>query len=176
MAGGCRVLLCGSSKGSPSPPPASHVCVHIRAMLFSGALAFLDHLSLTDQKTEKISQDSHAVTGQHHTYTPPLTLPPTTNFTTITTTTILQLQTTLLYLHCFQTSNVTLLPSSLDGAMLPGTSGEERPRGIENKSSIGDAAERAAPHSGSIILPLPLRLSLFMVSLLMCPVCCFLLF
>lgn len=119
---------------NPCPPPG----VHIRAMLFSGALAFfgpsLPHRSndFGKKKEKKISQDSHAVTGKHHTDTPPFSLPRphhhhlyyyyyyyyySTASDFITVPPLLS-----------DPSTSSLLPSPLDGALLPGTNGEERGR------------------------------------------------
>ena len=112
----------------PNPPrPSSSPAFISERCCSRERLLFLDHLSLTDQTTlgkkkkkkKKISQDSHAVTGKHHTDPPPFSPPPpsqTTTFTTITTTTtttILQHQTSLLYLHCYQTPPPRLFSRAL---------------------------------------------------------------
>lgn len=133
----------GSLDGWPSPLPSPRKPlptpgVHIRAMLFSGALAFfgpsLPHRSndFGKKKEKKISQDSHAVTGKHHTDTPPFSLPRphhhhlyyyyyyyyySTASDFITVPPLLS-----------DPSTSSLLPSPLDGALLPGTNGEERGR------------------------------------------------
>lgn len=92
---------------NPCPPPAfiSERCCSRERLLF------LDHLSLTDQTTlgkkrKRKSARTRMLLRGNTTPTPrpSLSPAPTTTFTTITTTTtILQHQTSLLYLHCYQT-------------------------------------------------------------------------
>lgn len=103
----------------PLPPPPG---VHIRAMLFSGALAFfgpsLPHRSNDfGKKRKKKSARTRMLLRGNTTPTPRPSLSPaptTTTFTTITTTTtILQHQTSLLYLHCYQTPPPRLFSRAL---------------------------------------------------------------
>lgn len=119
---------------NPCPPPAfiSERCCSRERLLFFGPS--LPHRSndFGKKKEKKISQDSHAVTGKHHTDTPPFSLPRphhhhlyyyyyyyyySTASDFITVPPLLS-----------DPSTSSLLPSPLDGALLPGTNGEERGR------------------------------------------------
>lgn len=103
---------------NPCPPPAfiSERCCSRERLLF------LDHLSLTDQTTlgkkkKKKSARTRMLLRGNTTPTPRPSLSPaptTTTFTTITTTTtILQHQTSLLCLHCYQTPPPRLFSRAL---------------------------------------------------------------
>lgn len=112
----------------PFPPPAPWSSYRSDAVLGSVCL-FLDHLSVTDQKTlgkKRISQDEHAVSGgtphQHPALSrrpppPPLLL-------------LLLLFYDIGLHYCTSTamnpSTSSLLLSPLDSLLLPGTNGEER--------------------------------------------------
>lgn len=110
--------------------------------------------------------------------------PPTAiTFTTITTTTtILQHQTSLLYLHCYQPPPPRLFSRALWTVRCCQARAERREAGgredLQNKSSSVCTRDvtlqrRQRHENGSIALSPSHFISLFMVSLLMCPVCAF---
>lgn len=144
-------------------------------MLFLGALAFFLVLFVfflcvffgpsshhTDQKTWKKNLRGLACCygEKPHQQAPPCSLhpvpplPPTTNFTTITTTTttILQRQTSLLYVHCYQTPPPRLFSQAIwTVCCCQAQNGEERGRWTRDITKFctgGEvtlAAETAAP-------------------------------
>lgn len=97
--------------------------------------------------------------------------PQTTNFTTITTPTTLQLQTSLVNLHCFQTLQRDSSPELFGRCDAARHSGEERgPEDFKIRALLV-TLQREQRHTVAVSSsPLPLVVSLFMVSLLMCPV------